>query len=245
MEQKTISLELKDDGDDKGTFSAIFATLNVKDKDGDITLPGAFKKDQEVIISAYNHSSIRGFTPGTAPVGRGSIEEKGENAILSGRFNLAIQAGRDAYEGIKFMGQLQEYSYGYEINEGGSELGTKDGEQVRYLKDLYVYEASPVYRGAGEGTRTLEVKGYTQEGQELLEALQDYAKRTKDRRSFRKENDRNLSKADQDRLVLFLDELSEIEEAIKGIIDRAETPEEELIGLNALKANYTSWMLED
>ena len=43
-------VELKIDGD-AGAFRATIATLNVIDKDGDVTVPGAFRKGQEVRIA--------------------------------------------------------------------------------------------------------------------------------------------------------------------------------------------------
>lgn len=138
---------------DQGVVQVLFATLNTKDHDGDVTLPGAFKQGQEVRISAYNHAS---WGPGALPVGKGRITENGENAIFDGEFFLNTAAGKETFETVKAMGDLQEWSYGFDVLD--SEPGTKDGQSVNFLKALDVFEVSPVLLGAGIGTRTLSAK---------------------------------------------------------------------------------------
>jgi HK97 family phage prohead protease len=140
----------------KGEVEAVFATLNVKDSDGDVTLKGAFEDGAEVRISAYNHKSWEG----ALPVGKGTITESGDTAVLKGQFFLDTAAGADTFAVVKQMGDLQEWSYGYDVVD--SEKGTKDGESVRLLKGLKVHEVSPVILGAGVGTETLAVKGAKQ-----------------------------------------------------------------------------------
>lgn len=151
MATKTMAgVEVKDA--DKGEVSAVFSRFNVVDKDGDVTLPGAFADGADVRISAYNHRSW-----GDAlPVGKGHIRQTDTEAILEGRFFLNTQAGRDTFEVVKGLGPLQEWSYGYEVLDG--EPGTHDGQRVQFLKRLQTFEVSPVMQGAGVDTRTLSVK---------------------------------------------------------------------------------------
>jgi HK97 family phage prohead protease len=136
----------------EGKVKAVFATLNVKDSDGDVTLAGAFKSEP-VRISAYNHQSWKG----ALPVGKGVIVEDGDEVVLEGEFFLETAAGRETFEVVKQLGDLQEWSYGYDVID--SDRGTKDGENVRFLKEMKVHEVSPVILGAGVDTRTLAVKG--------------------------------------------------------------------------------------
>lgn len=138
--------------EETGQIRAVFATLNTVDSDGDVTLPGAFEEGAEVRISAYGHRSWAG----ELPVGRGRIVTVGDEAILEGRFFLETTAGRETYETVKAMGDLQEWSYGFDVVE--SERGEWDGQEVRLLRKLRVFEVSPVLVGAGIGTRTLAVK---------------------------------------------------------------------------------------
>lgn len=137
---------------DKGEFEAVFATLGVKDLDGDVTVKGAFNNGEEVRISAYNHKSWEG----ALPVGKGVISEQGNLVICKGQFFLDTTAGADTFAVVKQMGDLQEWSYGYDTLE--EEFGTLNGEPVNFLKKLLVHEVSPVILGAGIETQTLAVK---------------------------------------------------------------------------------------
>lgn len=154
---KTKALRgLKITDETEGKVQAVFATLNVKDKDGDVTTPGAFENGAQVRISAYNHAS---WGPGMLPVGKGVIHEHGDEAILDSQFFLNTQAGKETFQTVKELGDLAEWSYGYDILD--AEPGQKDGEDVQFLKRLKVHEVSPVLLGAGENTRTLFAKAAT------------------------------------------------------------------------------------
>ena len=135
-----------------GTGSAVFATLNVVDKDGDVTEPGAFGKQAVVIVSTHDWSSV--------PLGKGSTREVGDKAIVDFKLNLDSPTAKEWHSALKFdleQGQpLQEWSYGFDILE--ESRGEFEGEQVRFLKSLRVHEASPVLVGAGVNTRTLALK---------------------------------------------------------------------------------------
>lgn len=137
----------------KGQVEAVFATLGVVDSDGDVTVKGAFDDGAEVLIGAYNHKSWQD----RLPVGKGTIHEVGDEAILKGEFFLTTEAGREHFETVKAMGALQEWSYS--LADVEQERGTKDGAQVNFLKRITVDEVSPVIKGAGAGTRTLAAKG--------------------------------------------------------------------------------------
>ena len=98
---------------DKGEVEAVFATLGVIDLDGDVTKPGAFEEGAAVKISAWNHGSWGS----QMPVGRGTIREQGDQAILTGKFFLDTQRGRDTFTTVKESGDLMEWRYGYDILE--------------------------------------------------------------------------------------------------------------------------------
>jgi hypothetical protein len=141
----------------KGTVTAVFATLNVEDADGDVTLPGAFTDGAPVVISAYGHRSWSG----DLPLGKGLIREEGDEAILEGQFFLDTTHGRDAFLTVKELSEagLQEWSYS--LHNVVSEAGEWDGRQVNLLKRIVVKEVSPVLRGSGVNTRTLTAKSDT------------------------------------------------------------------------------------
>lgn len=144
-------IALKETDGQEGTFEAVFATFNVIDRDGDVTKPGAFRDGQKVRISAWGHNW------GVLPVGKGVIHADEEKAWVEGRFFLDTEGGLDTYRTVKGLEELQEWSYGFDILKGTE--GEFEGERVRYLEALDVYEVSPVMLGAGIGTRTTGIKG--------------------------------------------------------------------------------------
>jgi len=153
MARKAVrSVELKDA--EEGKVRAVIATLGVRDKDGDLIEPGAFGT-QRVRVSGFNHTSWEG----ALPVGKGTVTESGDRAVADLQFFMDTTGGADAFRTIKGLGELGEWSFGFDITEEGS----PDEEQrrngvVRVLKGLEVHEVSPVLMGAGVGTGTLVAK---------------------------------------------------------------------------------------
>lgn len=143
------TIELKADGNE-GQFVATIATLNVVDRDGDVTLAGAFQEGQPVKVAAWGHRWAE------LPVGMGTIHADLDRAWIAGEFFLDTAGGRDTYTTVKRLGPLQEWSYGFQILD--STFGTHEGVDVRFLRKLDVFEVSPVLLGAGVGTRTDSIK---------------------------------------------------------------------------------------
>ncbi len=151
MNRKTFraSIELKADGQ-PGEFKATFATLNVIDLDGDVTLPGAFTDGERVRISHWQHDWNQ------LPVGKGTIREEADKAVVDGQFFLDTQSGKEHYLTVKALGDLQEWSYGFDILDYS--FGEHEGQKVRFLRKLKVHEVSPVMLGAGIDTGTTDIK---------------------------------------------------------------------------------------
>lgn len=154
MKTKAVQGSFKVLDEESGTFEAIFSRFNVIDHDRDVTLPGAFKDGQSVRISFWGHRWQ------DLPVGKGTIYNRDDYAIVKGKFFLDTDVGLETYKTVKNLGDLQEWSYGFEILE--SESGTFEGEEVTLLKSLDVFEVSPVFLGAGIGTMTTDIKGLKQ-----------------------------------------------------------------------------------
>ncbi|KKM07882.1 hypothetical protein LCGC14_1729500, partial [marine sediment metagenome] len=141
IERKTIT-HLKE-LDEAGVGLARFATLNVIDSDGDITLPGAFGEQNVKVMPSHDWGAV--------PLGSARIFEKGDEALAEFKINLDTASGKEWHSALKFdleQGKgLIEWSYGFKIED--SETETRDGESVRLLKKLTVHEVSPVMLGAG------------------------------------------------------------------------------------------------
>jgi hypothetical protein len=152
---------------DSGTFSAVFSTFNVRDHDGDVTLPGAFEEGALGNHPAYNHTSWGG----SRPVGKGVIRTTRSEAVVDGQFFMDTTDGRETFAVVKGLAEsgLGEWSYGFEVLE--SEPGKHDGVAAKFLKRVKIFECSPVLRGAGLNTRTLAVKALTDTGMETKDAV--------------------------------------------------------------------------
>ena len=152
MEKKIYDtkLEFKEDADQTGQFRALFSRFNNIDKQGDITLPGAFEEGAPIKIAYWGHRWEN------LPVGRGEIHQDDEKAWVDGRFFLDTEAGLETYKNIKALGDLAEWSYGFEVLDSAEDK--VDGKKVRVLKKLKTFEVSPVFIGAGNNTQTLAIK---------------------------------------------------------------------------------------
>lgn len=129
------------------------------DKDGDVTLKGAFTEGQSVVVSAYGHGSWEG----RLPVGKGVIREEGDQAIAELKFFMDTTHGLDTFKTVAELSvaDLQEWSYS--LHDVVAERGKVAGKSVRILRKVgLVKEVSPVLMGAGVETRTLAVKEHKQ-----------------------------------------------------------------------------------
>lgn len=239
MDSKFLAgIEIKDES--KGEVEAVFATLDVVDKDNDVTKAGAFNEGAPVVISSYNHKSWEG----ALPVGKGTIHEVGNQVLLKGQFFLNTTAGRDTFEVIKQLGGNQEWSYGFNVDE--SEPGDHEGKSVRVLKKMSVFEVSPVMRGAGVGTRTTFAKSESMSLAEeiafAVDAVKAVAKSASRVAALRAEKGKNLSNvikaglADLDEALLevtalLMDETTEDKTDYRAEMHKA--------FLRSVAANYT------
>jgi hypothetical protein len=159
---QAIDLDLKEDG----SVVVAFARLGDPevqvpediDKDGEVSLVGSIPVGKEVPISAYGHTSWP-WAGGRLPVGKGVLSEEAiagmKAGVLRGKFFLNTTEGRDTYVTVKELGDLQEWSFGFAAEQ---EPGVWAGQPAVLNKRYEIWEVSPVLVGAGNGTRTLEVK---------------------------------------------------------------------------------------
>lgn len=154
---------------DLGEIEAVFATFDVIDLDGDVTIKGAFTEGQKVVISSYGHKSHQG----ALPVGFGTIHELGGQAILKGQFFMNIPHAAQEFATVKALSEegLQEWSY--HLSQVKASRGTVSGKSVRIIEKVgLVKEVSPVLLGAGIDTHTVAVKGVKQFASSTRQVLQ-------------------------------------------------------------------------
>ncbi len=146
METKRLHATLP--ADTEGRVVALFARLDEVDKDGDVVLASTFRAGQELAL-LWSHDW-------RDPIGKGVVELAGNEVRLVGQFFLDTVRGREAYQTVKAMGALQEWSWGFRATEVRHE--SRNGKRVRVIVGAEVYEVSPVLVGAGNGTGTLALK---------------------------------------------------------------------------------------
>lgn len=140
---------------DTGEFEAVFATLNVIDRDGDVILPGAISDGAPVAVSAYGHKSWTG----ELPTGAGTIHELGDELIVRGQFFLDTDGGRNTFGVVKGLAEHGLGEWSWSLQEVESERATWEGQKANLIRKVgKVAEVSPVLLGAGRNTGTLATK---------------------------------------------------------------------------------------
>ena len=185
-EVKGIDLELKEDAE--GKVSAVFSVFNSLDSDGDVVLPGSiksgFKSGDVPMVWAHKWDM---------PIGKGRITQDEGKATFDGSFFMDTESGQEAYKIVKNMGDMQQWSFGYRVNDAERapfKSADSDTEQdARYLKDLTVFEVSPVLVGANQETYTMAIKS----NKELVKDLVEEEKGVLGSDSFAKEEEEQPS----------------------------------------------------
>ena len=219
-EVKKIDLELKEETE--GKVSAVFSVFNSLDSDGDIVLPGSiksgFKSGSVPMVWAHKWDM---------PIGKGSIDSDGDKATFNGEFFMDTESGKEAYKIVKNMADMQQWSFGYRVNDAErGKIGEGDEEKdARFLKDLTVFEVSPVLVGANQDTYTMAIKS----NKELLDELIDEEKAVLGSSSFGKEP---------------VSETLQEEDAVNPAIEVEEVDKEKSVTVQELLENPTVYLKE-
>ena len=198
MPEHTKAIRLKEVSE-AGDVSADIATLNVKDHDGDVTLPGAFGKQDVRIVGGHNWDDIL--------LGKGTItDEDGKKARFDGKFNLDDPKAKALHSKVMFDMQVGdpmiEWSYGYDVHEGGEKSGDFEDGQANFYQPLAdgspglkVFEVSPVFLGAGIGTGTTAVKSrkFIDHVESVHKDLADAVERAEQIANLRAEDGKQIS----------------------------------------------------
>lgn len=220
---------LKDGDGEEGRIEAIFSTFGVVDKDGDVVEAGAIPHDQETaLVWAHDWSRM---------IGKGRTRVDDQRAIFDGHLFLNTTAGKDAYETMRGMQDLMQFSWGFKILD--ADWVERDGQQVRSIRKTALYEVSPVLIGAGEGTQLLSLKHgqpLYDHADALSEAVADFVSRVRVRTDYRAKEGRTLSSANRERLQAIAESLSGAAGDLTTILK--DTEPAKAADIDALWANY-------
>ena len=149
----------------EGIVEAFVAGIGNKDSVGDIVLPGAFdaslKRRKPRVVWGHNWNEPIGKVLEIYEVGPRDprLPEKMKKAGIGGlfarvQFNLKSERGREAFANILFFGAEQEWSIGYKTITAAYD----NARQANMLREVELYEVSPVLHGANQLTGTISIK---------------------------------------------------------------------------------------
>ena len=212
MELKYRTAPAALDDENEGRLKAAFSVFDEIDSDGDIVRASAFTDGQAVpLVWAHDW---------TKPVGKGVIRVTNKHAEFDGSFFTDTSAGMDAYRTVKAMGDLQEYSWGFQILEHAKVK--HNGAEAREITKAIVFEVSPVLVGANRSTRTLAIKGHERmddQADRVESDLEEYIARARSLADLRAKEGRAISSGRRTRLEQMRDVLSSGLEELNRLLD--------------------------
>ena len=158
----------------QGIVECFVSAIGNKDSVGDVVMPGAFnsslkrRKPRVVWGHDWNQPIGKVLDIYEVPKSDPRLPEKMKKAGVGGlfakvQFNLNTERGREAFANVAFYGNDQEWSIGYKtlVADFNNEM------QANMLKEVELYEVSPVLHGANQLTGTISVKDAEEKKKEL------------------------------------------------------------------------------
>lgn len=149
----------------QGIVECFVAAVGNKDSVGDIVATGAFteslKRRKPRVVWGHNWNDPIGKVleiyevPANDPRLPGKMKQSGVGGLYARvQFNLATEKGREAFSSVAFFGGDQEWSIGYKTINATYDQSL----QANILREVELYEVSPVLHGANQLTATISVK---------------------------------------------------------------------------------------
>lgn len=154
----------------EGIVECFVAAVGNKDSVGDIVVPGAFtsslKRRKPRVVWGHDWNQPIGKVLDIYEVGPsdprlpGKMKSAGVGGLFAKvQFNLRSERGREAFHSILFFGEEQEWSIGYKTLDS---IYSPE-RQANMLKEVELYEVSPVLHGANQLTATISIKSEKQD----------------------------------------------------------------------------------
>jgi HK97 family phage prohead protease len=156
IEHKALNCEFKAAGDD-GSFELYALAFNNVDRQGDLIVPGAVSNTAELVSDgwgALNH--MNSALPVAYPE---SAIQDAKGLLVRGKFHSHpdAQAVRTVVTERMAAGKAVPCSIGYAVDDASYE--TRNGEPIRILKSIRVYEFSFVNLPANPAATVVSAKG--------------------------------------------------------------------------------------
>ena len=214
LSYKNAPIELKEDGDNR-YIGAVFSLFDTIDSDNDVTKANALRSGYtgNKVPLVWNHDWSK-------VIGRGVIEADNQKAVFKGYF-LNTEAGKEAYETVKAMQDMQQFSYGFQVlkSSKGTHIDSKGEEvPVRVLEDVKVWEVSPVLVGAQQNSFVQALKSGLEPVDEEIKAEMQVESTEPEVSS---ETDASISKSSQQGMRLGEHAVTSLEE-LKAFTERIE-----------------------
>ena len=153
MEKSITLLSKQLDGDGPGEAVFEFATEGDEDKDGDVFQEGSIRLERE-------KAAFMSFQHGFEPRGTWTLSRNGAKVIGTVKF-LSSAASQEMREFLDEMGESAQFSFRFRPLE----YAYRENGKGLLFKDVIAYEASPVFIGAGNGTRLTAIKSFDKESE--------------------------------------------------------------------------------
>jgi len=151
LEEKTFPFEIKA-LTEEGQFEGYAAVFGSKDALNEIIEPGAFTKT----LKEQRQFTMLWYHDPRDPIGIVDVEQDGKGLKIKGQLNLEVQSAKEKYALMK-QKAIRGLSFGFKT------IVDLWDKQIRYLKEIKLYEISPVTFGAHPEALISNVKQWAEE----------------------------------------------------------------------------------
>jgi len=167
-ETKDFKFSVSDMNDELGTFTGYASIFGAVDSYGDVVEKGAFRKtirEKGQFPMLWSHAI-------DIPIGVIKAKEDTTGLKVEGQLNLDVQRAKEIRSLMK-QGAVQGLSIGYQVTK--SDPGEVDKAPVRVLKEVALWEISPVVFQACPGALVADVKADEAENADSIQVCEHCA----------------------------------------------------------------------
>jgi HK97 family phage prohead protease len=158
IEHKTLALDVKAVDDDAGTVEFYALAFGNRDRQGEVIEPGAVKNVDEFVRDGWIALNHDWNSLPVASIESASQDGRGLYVKAAWHSTPEAQAARTVVRERMSRGKAVKASIGYKVLD--DDHGTSDGQPVRTLKSIELYEASLVNLPANPRAEVMAAKSW-------------------------------------------------------------------------------------